>query len=117
MVLKIKAYHDNGIEKDFVDSMQISFSWKYIGGIDGFKVNYHRNISCKELSNICDRVNFNYSAIFYSKVDVVHDDPDPKMDVITICCNLSNGCEYNIILNTIAYVLSDDGKTIDKIAI
>jgi hypothetical protein len=36
-------------------------------------------------------------------------------DVIKLVCRLSNGDEFIVIFDTIAYILNDNGKTIEKL--
>jgi len=36
-------------------------------------------------------------------------------DVVRLICRLSNGNEFVVLFDTIAYVLNDNGKTIEKI--
>lgn len=36
-------------------------------------------------------------------------------DVVRLICRLSNGDEYVILFDTIAYILNDSGKTIEKL--
>jgi len=36
-------------------------------------------------------------------------------DVIRLICRLSNGNEFSVLFDTIAYILNDSGKTIEKL--
>ena len=36
-------------------------------------------------------------------------------DVIRLICRLSNGNEFSVLFDTIAYILNDNGKTIEKL--
>lgn len=36
-------------------------------------------------------------------------------EVVRLVCRLSNGDEYTVLFDTVAYLLNDDGKTIEKI--
>ncbi len=36
-------------------------------------------------------------------------------DLIQLICRLSNGNEFNVLFDTLAYVLNDNGKTIEKL--
>ena len=36
-------------------------------------------------------------------------------DVIRLVCRLSNGNEFTVLFDTIAYILNDNGKTIEKL--
>ena len=38
-----------------------------------------------------------------------------KRDVIKLICRLSNGEEFSVIFDTLAYICNDEGKTIEKI--
>ncbi len=39
----------------------------------------------------------------------------PSRKVVRLVCRLSNGSEFYVIFDTMAYILNDNGKTIEKI--
>lgn len=39
----------------------------------------------------------------------------PNRDVIKLVCRLANGSEFIVLFDTIAYILNDNGKTIEKL--
>jgi hypothetical protein len=47
-------------------------------------------------------------------LEEVHGGQDSR-DVIRLICRLSNGDEYVVLFDTIAYILNDNGKTIEKL--
>ena len=48
--------------------------------------------------------------------DSLHDKSDQQFrDVMKLICRLSNGDEFCVLFDTVAYLLNDNGKTIEKI--
>ena len=50
-------------------------------------------------------------------MDWIHSNGADQMhrDVIKLICRISNGSEFTVLFDTIAYLLNDNGKTIEKI--
>lgn len=57
--------------------------------------------------------------IFDFEQNLKDNGPDQKIpscrDVIKLVCRLSNGNEFILLFDTLAYILNDNGKTIEKL--
>lgn len=63
----------------------------------------------------CDRDSLHEEFDDIVILDAFSEDAQKECILVRLICRLSNGDEFSIVFDTIAYVLNDNGKTIEKI--
>jgi len=108
MILKIERYP--GIKKD-----QINQDWWMLDDIRKIsKTTFRRTELLDEVTHNHDIMILDYENIQYNK-DTSTDCEAKDWNTVVFVCRRENGEEFSIIYDTIAYILNDSGKTIEKV--
>lgn len=99
MILKIERYVGN------------SGDWWLLDDIRKVSKTLIREVSFKEV-----KLSVDADVSILDVCDSLKDNSEQQVcDVMKLICRLSNGDEFCVIFDTIAYLLNDTGKTIEKI--
>ena len=105
MILKIERYLDKA-END-------PFNWWMVDGIKRVHRIKFKSAMDKDADNLMDAGTLLLDYGHYLE-QLGHSKPAER-DVIRLNCRFEDGSERSILFDTIAYILNDEGKTIEKL--